>query len=36
MPALVSSRAMMLPDQPIPTITASTDFIVLAMFGFLT
>src|ERR1700730_1970768 len=30
-PALVSSRAMMLPDQPMPTMTASTDFIVLAM-----
>src|SRR4029450_11767326 len=30
-PALVSSRAMMLPDQPMPTITASTAFIVLAI-----
>src|ERR1700680_2256742 len=34
-PALVSSRAMMLPDQPMPTMTASTDFIVLAMTKFL-
>src|SRR5579871_6100568 len=30
-PALVSSRAMMLPDQPMPTMTASTAFIRLAM-----
>ena len=30
-PALVSSRAMMLPVQPTPTRTASTAFIVLAM-----
>jgi hypothetical protein len=30
-PALVSSRAIMLPDQPMPTITASTAFIVFAM-----
>src|SRR5207249_2453271 len=30
-PARVSSRAMILPDQPMPTMTASTAFKVLAM-----